>query len=122
MIAYAMFGTNDLAKATDFYDAVLGEIGVKRGRAIGDRGHMYPGSNGGMFILCKPYDGGPATVGNGSMISFAAPTREAAAAAHAKALALGGTDEGAPGERAPTFYGAYVRDLDGNKLCFCKMG
>lgn len=122
MLAHATMGTNDLPKATAFYDAVLAEVGAKRFRALGDRGHMYTGRNGGLFVVCKPIDGKPATSGNGAMISFAAASRAEVDAAYAKALSLGAQDEGAPGERAPTFYGAYVRDLDGNKICFCIMG
>jgi predicted lactoylglutathione lyase len=68
-------------------------------------------------VVLGPYDGQPATVGNGSMCGFRFDTREAVDAFHARALALGGADEGAPGERAPTFYMSYFRDLDGNKLC-----
>jgi predicted lactoylglutathione lyase len=65
-------------------------------------------------------DGNPATVGNGSMLAFRFESPAEVDAFHAKALALGGTDEGAPGERGPKMYFSYFRDLDGNKLCaFC---
>jgi predicted lactoylglutathione lyase len=75
-----------------------------------------------MIAVCTPYDGGRAQPGNGTMVSLAAPDRATVDRVHAKALSLGAADEGAPGERMPTFYGAYFRDLDGNKFCVFKMG
>lgn len=72
------------------------------------------------FSITKPYDGGAASVGNGVMIAIAMDTTEKVDAFHAKALQLGGTDEGAPGFRVEKFYAGYFRDLDGNKLnAFC---
>ena len=76
-----------------------------------------------MLSVTKPFDSQPATVGNGTMVALAADNPEQVQALHAKALALGGSDEGAPGPRGHGFYGAYFRDLDGNKLaafCFVK--
>jgi predicted lactoylglutathione lyase len=73
-------------------------------------------------VLLGPYDKKAATVGNGSMHGFSFGTPQEVDAFHAKALALGGTDEGAPGYRAPKFYMSYFRDLDGNKLCAFKIG
>jgi predicted lactoylglutathione lyase len=72
--------------------------------------------------VVKPFNGEAATVGNGTMIALDMPSREAVDAFHAKALELGGTDEGAPGERGPGYYMAYFRDPDGNKFCACKLG
>ena len=73
-----------------------------------------------MFSVMKPFDGQSASVGNGTMVALAAKDPEQVQALHAKALALGGRDEGAPGPRGTGFYGAYFRDLDGNKLAaFC---
>jgi predicted lactoylglutathione lyase len=66
--------------------------------------------------ICKPYDGKPATVGNGVMIAINVDSRDKVNALHKKAMELGGTDEGAPGQRSDDFYAAYFRDLDGNKL------
>ncbi len=74
------------------------------------------------FYVCRPHDGKAATFGNGTMISLAAPSREIVDAVYKKALASGAKDEGAPGLRGETFYGAYFRDLDGNKLCVYKSG
>ena len=75
-----------------------------------------------MLGVCKPYDGKPATGGNGTMVALTAKSREIVDAVHAAALAAGGADEGAPGLRGDTFYGAYFRDLDGNKLCVFHYG
>ena len=122
MIGYAMVGSNDLEKAKGFYDGVLGELGAKRGWAT-DRMQAYStGENSSPLVVCKPHDGKAANFGNGTMISLLAPSREAVDKTHAKALASGGRDEGAPGLRGETFYGAYFRDLDGNKLCVFKKG
>ncbi len=123
MIGYTLIGTNDFEKSKTFYDAVLGELGGKRAMA---NDHMQGWSNGQspvMFAVCKPFDEKPATHGNGTMISLAAPSKEAVGKVHAKALSLGAKDEGAPGPRGDGgFYGAYFRDPDGNKLCVFKMG
>jgi predicted lactoylglutathione lyase len=75
-----------------------------------------------MLMAIKPFDGQPATPGNGTMIGLAAASREQVGAVHAKALALGAKDEGAVGPRGDTFYGGYFRDLDGNKLVVFCMG
>ena len=123
MIGYATIGTNDLERATKFYDAVLAPLGGKRTFANGERMQFYgsPGSPG-MIAISKPYDEKPATAGNGSMFGLPAATKEQVDAAHSAALAAGGACEGPPGQRLPTFYGAYFRDLDGNKVCVFKMG
>jgi catechol 2,3-dioxygenase-like lactoylglutathione lyase family enzyme len=116
MIGYATIGVNDLDRARGFYDPVIGALGGKRTMAF-DRMQFYGGLGQSMLAICKPYDEKPATAGNGSMFGLPAASREAADAAHAAALKAGGTDEGAPGQRMDGFYGAYFRDLDGNKLC-----
>lgn len=123
MIGYVTIGTNDLARAAAFYDKVFASLGGQRTFANGERMQFY-GAPGGqtMVAVAKPYDEKPASFGNGSMFGFPAASREQVDAAHAAALAAGGTDEGAPGERMPTFYGAYFRDLDGNKICVFKAG
>jgi predicted lactoylglutathione lyase len=75
-----------------------------------------------MLAICKPYDGQPATAGNGVMIALAADSRAEVDKTYAAAIAAGGKDEGEPGLRGGEFYGAYFRDLDGNKLCVFKIG
>lgn len=116
MIGYATIGTNDLDKARGFYDKVVGALGGKRTMAF-DRMQFYGGNGQSMLAVCLPYDAAPATPGNGSMFGLPAGDRAAVDAAHAAALAAGGSDEGAPGQRMDGFYGAYFRDLDGNKVC-----
>ena len=75
-----------------------------------------------MIALCQPYDEQPATSGNGTMFGIPAPSHELVGAVHAAAIAAGGVCEGEPGARTDTFYGAYFRDPDGNKICVFKMG
>ena len=121
MIGYVMVGTNDLDKATAFYDALLGETGAKR--AMSDPGRFVGWSNGGpMLAVTKPHDGNKATFGNGTMVALAVGSRANVDKVHAKALSLGGKDEGAPGVRGGNFYGGYFRDLDGNKFVAFHMG
>lgn len=116
MIGYATLGTNDLDRAVSFYDELLGSIGA--GRFLENERFVAwatsPGAPG--ISVCKPYDGNEATVGNGVMIAIVVDSRDKVDALHAKALELGGTDEGEPGERMDNFYAGYFRDLDGNKL------
>jgi catechol 2,3-dioxygenase-like lactoylglutathione lyase family enzyme len=121
MIGYATIGTNDFEKSRGFYDKVLAALGGKRSFAS-DRMQGYTSKAGAMLAVCKPYDGGKAVPGNGNMLALAAPSRELVDKTYADALANGATDEGAPGLRGDTFYGAYFRDLDGNKICVFKSG
>jgi len=105
-----------LKQATAYYDALLGEIGARR---IVDYERIVIWSNepgGGMLGVCLPFDGRPAAVGNGAMVGINVGSNEAVDRFHAKALALGGSDEGPPGDRGNGFYAGYFRDLDGNKL------
>ena len=123
MIGYATIGTNDLERATKFYDAVLAPLGGKRTFANGDRMQFYGSSaTPGMIAISKPYDEKPATAGNGTMFGLPAADKAQVDAAHAAAIAAGGTCDGPPGQRMVKFYGAYFRDLDGNKLCVVYMG
>lgn len=118
MIAYATLGTNDLPRAAKFYDALLAELGGKR-MMENERLIVWASSpTAPMMSVCKPFDGKPATVGNGVMIALGVDSKDKVDRLHKKALELGGTDEGAPGLRGPGFYIAYFRDLDGNKLNF----
>src|SRR5690349_10191887 len=104
MIGYATIGTNDLGKATAFYDAVLGALGGKRTFNF-DRMQFYGAGDRAMLAVCKPYDDKPASAGNGSMFGLPAKDRAGVDAAHAAALAAGGTCEGPPGQRMDGFYG-----------------
>lgn len=121
MIGYVTIGSKDLARACAFYDELLPLVGAKQLMGM-DRIKFYgTGMGAPMLALCTPWDGGPASCGNGSMVAIPGGSRENVDKLHARALELGATDEGAPGERMPVFYGGYVRDLDGNKLCFFDM-
>ena len=122
MLAYATLGTNDLPRAARFYDEVLAVLDCKR--EMEQPGYFIAYGNGGAGAglgVTVPFNREPATVGNGTMVALAAKDRAQVDALYAKAIELGGTDEGAPGERFPGFYAAYFRDLDGNKLNVCYM-
>jgi catechol 2,3-dioxygenase-like lactoylglutathione lyase family enzyme len=121
MIGYVTLGTNDFERAAAFYDDLLAAYGAKRALQT-DKMILWSSGKPGRPSLgiIKPYDKNPATAGNGAMVALGIDEPAKVDALHRKALALGGTDEGAPGSRGGGFYGAYFRDLDGNKLCvFC---
>ena len=121
MIGYVTIGSKDLDRACKFYDELLTLVGAKQLMGM-DRIKFYgTGMGQPMIAICTPYDGGAQNPGNGNMIAIPGGSREGVDKLYAKAIALGASDEGAPGERMPVFYGAYVRDLDGNKLCFFDM-
>ena len=127
MIGYVVVGTNDIDRARSFYDQLMPVIGAGRILEFGENFTMYGVSMGRPALaVAKPYDGGPATAGNGNMAAIVVDQRAKVDALHAKALELGGTDEGAPGLRGPegdqAFYGAYFRDLDGNKMAAFRIG
>ena len=127
MIGYVTIGTDDLDRARDFYDALLGELGASRLLQL-------PEDEGGFTLygtdwakpalaLTRPFDGRRQEPGNGNMVAFVFDERAKVDAFHARALELGGSDEGAPGLRgdpAMNFYAGYVRDPEGHKLAaFC---
>jgi len=129
MIGYVTLGTNDPARAQEYYDALFGTIGGQRlmefpepnGFTMWGTSWTSPG-----LALTKPYDGGPANVGNGTMVAIVFDERVKVDAFYNKAIELGGSDEGAPGlrgEEGPqAFYAAYFRDPEGNKLCAFRIG
>ena len=122
MIGYVTLGTNDLPRATAFYDALLAEVGAKRLLEL-PRGHMWGVSwDKPVLSVLAPFDGKPATVGNGVMVALLAKDRAQVDQVYKKAIQLGGKDEGAPGDRGGGFYAGYFRDLDGNKLNAFFMG
>lgn len=122
MIAYVTLGTNDLARAGRFYDTLLGELGGRRFMDT-DRIVVWASApNAPMMSVCKPWDGQPATGGNGVMVALAVDSKATVDRLHKQALDLGATDEGGPGPRDPGFYIGYFRDPDGNKLNFFTMG
>ena len=122
MIGYVTLGTNDLARAAAFYDAIAAELGVSRMMEF-DNFIAWGKEGGGAGIgLTRPFDGNPATVGNGVMVALEARDAEQVQRLHAIALANGGTCEGPPGPRGEGFYAGYFRDPDGNKLNAFIMG
>jgi catechol 2,3-dioxygenase-like lactoylglutathione lyase family enzyme len=116
---YLTVGTNDVARAACFYDAALAPLGfIRRETEETEVGYGQPDDRRIRLWITQPYDGKPATVGNGAMVALYAPSQAAVDAFHKAALAAGGSDEGAPGLRpyGDAFYACYVRDPDGNKL------
>jgi predicted lactoylglutathione lyase len=122
MIGYVTVGTNDLPRAAKFYDAIAAEMGT--GRMMEFETFIAWGTPGGGcgIAATKPYDGQPATVGNGVMVAIEARDAAQVDKLYAIALENGGTDEGAPGARGDGFYAGYFRDPDGNKLNAFVMG
>ncbi len=118
---YIMIGTNDLARARSFYDAVFPVIGGMLEVEYAGITFSYRFRNGTRAWIAGPNNGQAAVPGNGNMPGFRCASPDEVAAAHAAALAQGGSNEGDPGPRpiyGPDFYGAYVRDTDGNKMSF----
>ncbi|MDF2371603.1 MAG: VOC family protein [Rhizobiaceae bacterium] len=118
MLSGVCIGTNDIEAAGEFYDAVLATIGMTCVLSEPtERGYAGPDGRITLFVV-TPFDEQPASSGNGTQIMFYAPNSDGVEAFHGTAMTCGGTDEGAPGPRHyhPAYYGAYVRDLDGNKL------
>ncbi len=122
MIGYVTVGTNDLARAAKFYDAIAAEMGT--GRMMEFETFIAWGTPGGGagIAATKPYDGQAATVGNGVMVAIEARDKDQVDRLYAIAMENGGSDEGAPGPRGDGFYAGYFRDPDGNKLNAFVMG
>jgi catechol 2,3-dioxygenase-like lactoylglutathione lyase family enzyme len=127
MFSHVTTGTQHLHRALAFYDAALAPLGIQRvpGTKYAGWASWQRAGHAETLWVGKPQNGQPASQGNGWMVAFAAPSRAAVDEAYAAALAAGGTDEGAPGLRpqfAADYYGAYVRDPEGNKLHFVTRG
>ena len=116
MIGYVTLGTSDMQRSAKFYDELLGELGATRFMDTEKFIAWAVDPSQPSVAITKPFDGEAATVGNGVMVALTVDSKEKVDALHAKALALGGADEGAPGPRGDGFYAGYFRDLDGNKL------
>ena len=121
MIGYVTIGVRDMEKAKAYWSELLAPLGAK---VIVDMGRiaLMGTGDGPMLAVCIPYDEKDPAPGNGNMIALLAGSRENVDKLYAKALELGGSDEGPPGERGPTFYGGYFRDPDGNKAVFFHAG
>ncbi|MEM6414195.1 MAG: VOC family protein [Pseudomonadota bacterium] len=123
MIAYSTVGTNDMAKAKEFYTSLFAEAGIKPMMDMGRFVAFGNAPNRPMFSIAEPFDGNEAAPGNGNMVAIAAASPEQVSTLYEKAISLGGTCEGKPGPRqGGAFTCGYVRDLDGNKLNFFCMG
>jgi len=119
MKGYITVGTNNLARSTAFYEALFEELGFTRRREVADRAVYFGTEDDVQLVVITPADGQPATAGNGTMVALNVDTQEQVQRLHARAMDLGAIDEGAPGPRgSDTFYGAYFRDPDGNKIAF----
>lgn len=122
MIKYVTLGTNDIEKARAFYTPLFEAMG---GKELFDNGRLYfygTDMANPMIAVGGTYNAEAATFGNGTMVAIDGGDEENINRLYTKAIELGATDDGPPGQRMPIFYGAYVRDADGNKLCFCKFG
>ncbi|WP_230531798.1 VOC family protein [Microvirga roseola] len=120
MYSHTTLGANDLARARGFYQAVFAPLGLEV--RYSDETYLGWGAPGQppRFFVVRPVNGEAPSAGNGSMVALLASRRSIVDACHAAALEQGGADEGGPGLRPhyhPNFYGAYFRDLDGNKIC-----
>ena len=122
MIGYVTLGTNNFEAAAKFYDELLGEIGAKRFMDAETFIAWSTGPSQPSLAITKPFNKETASSGNGTMVALFVDSQEKVNMLYKKALALGGTDEGAPGTRMGSFYAGYFRDLDGNKLNFFTMG
>ena len=122
MIGYVTVGVSDMERAKGFYTQLFADKGAK---VLIDAGRIaFIGADPAapMVAVCTPYDGEACHSGNGGMIAFAADSKDAAKAMYDRAISLGATDEGEPGQRVPDrFYGAYVRDPDGKQAVFLRL-
>ncbi|MDH3589551.1 MAG: VOC family protein [Gammaproteobacteria bacterium] len=120
MIGYVTLGTNNMERAAAFYDALLAEIGAKRFMEMDTFIAWATSPDKPGLSVTVPFDGKPASQGNGTMVALAVSSPDMVDAIHARAMSLGATNEGDPGQRMEGFYAGYFRDLDGNKLnAFC---
>ena len=117
MIGYVTIGASDFDRSVAYYDELLGTIGATRLMEIENFTLIGRSMTEPSIAVVRPFDGNGPTPGNGLMVALQLESQESVAAFHAKALELGGSDEGAPGDRGGLFYAAYFRDLDGNKFC-----
>jgi catechol 2,3-dioxygenase-like lactoylglutathione lyase family enzyme len=120
MFSHVTVGSNDIARAKGFYDKLLNPLGLIRHADYPEAFGYGPAGGRPQIWIVRPLDKNSATVGNGITIGLDAPNRPAVDAAYKAGMAAGGKDEGAPGLRThyhPNYYGAYLRDLDGNKIC-----
>lgn len=118
ILSHVSLGTNDLDKAANFYDKTLASLDIRRLETIGGiamaYGKLYP-----EFWIALPHNDEKATIGNGVHVGFIASSKEQVHAFYDAALAVGGTDDGAPGPRpiyGESYYGCFIIDPDGHKI------
>ena len=121
-LSHVTVGSNNLPKAKAFYDALFEPVGITGMFEHPSGGRVYGKGGAPLLGVLGPFDKRPATAGNGTMVAFKCDSQAEVRTLYEKAIALGGKDEGAPGERAPNMFFAYFRDLDGNKLCAFHFG
>ena len=122
MIGYITLGVQDMERAEAFYTELLAELGAKKMMDAGRIKFFGTSPTRPMLAICIPYDEEPQHCGNGNMVAIPGGDKDNIKRLYDRALELGATDEGEPGVRVPdVFYGAYVRDPEGNKLCFFDM-
>lgn len=123
MIGYVTLGVTDMARAKDFYSDLLADLGASLLVDMDRIAFFGEDMSRPMLAVCIPYDEQAQNPGNGNMVALNPGSKEACDALYHRAIQLGATCEGEPGQRIPDmFYGAYVRDLDGNKICFFQFG
>jgi predicted lactoylglutathione lyase len=123
MIGYATIGVSDMERAKAFYTELLGDMGASVLVDMDRIAFIGKSMNEPMLGVCIPYNEEPNDCGNGNMVAINAGSKENVDALHAKAIELGATCDGAPGQRIPDmFYGAYIRDADKNKIAFFVFG
>ncbi|HEY9118814.1 MULTISPECIES: VOC family protein [Marinobacter] len=123
MIGYVTIGVSDMARAKAFYASLLADLGAKVLLDMERIAFVGKDMKSPMLAVCKPFDGQPNHPGNGNMVAIHPGSKEAVDTFYHRAIELGATCDGEPGQRIPNqFYGAYVRDPDGNKLAFYHFG
>lgn len=123
MIGYVTIGVSDMARAKKFYSELLADLGAKVLLDMDRIAFVGKSMSEPMLAVCTPYDKKPNHPGNGNMVAIHPGSKEGVDAFYKKAIALGATCDGEPGQRIPNqFYGAYIRDLDGNKVAFFHFG
>ncbi len=122
MIGYVTIGTTDMEKAKAFWCELLEPLGAKLLMDMGRIAFIGESMDKPILAVCTPHNQEAPDHGNGNMLAFPAGSREKVDEMHARAMGLGASDEGAPGERMPSFYGGYFREADGNKAVFFQMG
>lgn len=123
MIGYVTIGVHDMAKAKAFYSELLADLGASVLMDMDRIAFIGKSMKEPVLGICVPYDEKDPAPGNGNMFAITANSKEMVDKLYHKAIELGGSCEGEPGQRIPdVFYGAYARDPDGNKMAFFVFG